>query len=200
MSAALSKMRGGELIDLLNPDWRLIDVGHLAAGLAGLRRFCNAAPLPLSVAEHSLAVAREVAPERELAALLHDAHEAVTGDITRPMRAALEADAVPAVAEILRDGFHRIEEGLDHAIAKAVLYEAGCDPVRLSFLAGVLAAEMRAPDVRRADDAACERELAGLWSADVFRPAAANEAAMAAQWAAKVRDAALVFVAREVAR
>lgn len=86
---SLMLLRDGRQLDLARPDWRVMDLGDIAHSLARQVRYCANCPRPVSIAEHSIAVAA-LAPERlALAALLHDAHEAFLGDVTRPVEAAL---------------------------------------------------------------------------------------------------------------
>lgn len=60
---------------------------QIAKQLGALCRYAGATPDHYSVARHSLVVAALCPddPEHKMAALLHDAHEALTGDILRPM-------------------------------------------------------------------------------------------------------------------
>jgi len=86
----------GRLVDLAAPAPALIRIRDIAHHLALINRFGGATPLPYSVAQHSVVVARiaeQVSDEPLLAlqALLHDAPEYVTGDITTPMQMALGA-------------------------------------------------------------------------------------------------------------
>jgi hypothetical protein len=74
---------------------RLADIAH---HLAQLNRYTGACSRPYSVAEHSLLVCeiaeREIgirSPSVLLAALLHDAHEAYTADLSSPMKQAIGA-------------------------------------------------------------------------------------------------------------
>ncbi len=77
------------------PTWMLPEIDELtefpaqqiARQLGKLCRYAGATPDHWSVARHSLLVAALAPddPEHKMAALLHDAHEAVTGDILRPM-------------------------------------------------------------------------------------------------------------------
>jgi len=71
----------------------ILDIAH---ALANTNRYTGHAARPISVAEHSLLVveilereAAEHRPEVLLAALLHDAHEAYTGDLSSPMKQLL---------------------------------------------------------------------------------------------------------------
>ena len=66
----------------------------VAHALAQINRFTGHASRPYSVAEHSLLVCDIVAStglgcHAQMAALLHDAHEAITGDVATPVKWAL---------------------------------------------------------------------------------------------------------------
>lgn len=78
-------LRGGDI--------SLLDIAH---HLAQLNRFTGACVRPYSVAEHSLLVCEIAERERGirspsvlLAALMHDAHEAYTADVSSPMKQVL---------------------------------------------------------------------------------------------------------------
>lgn len=83
----------GNEVDMRYPRPGSITLPDVAHHLATINRFTGAARRPYSVAEHSLLVC-EIA-ERELhlpvegrlAALMHDAHEAYTGDLHTPGKA-----------------------------------------------------------------------------------------------------------------
>lgn len=69
----------------------------IAHSLAQINRFTGHATRPYSVAEHSLLVCDIVASmgldcHAQRAALMHDAHEAFTGDVATPIKAALGVD------------------------------------------------------------------------------------------------------------
>ncbi len=69
-------------------NWLIHEVAH---ALAQINRFTGHALRPYSVAEHSLLVAdlariNHASPSAQLAALLHDAHEAFTGDVSSPVK------------------------------------------------------------------------------------------------------------------
>ena len=66
-------------------------VEEIAHSLAQINRFTGHARRPYSVAEHSLLVATIAAdegasPSAQLGALMHDAHEAFTGDLASPAK------------------------------------------------------------------------------------------------------------------
>jgi hypothetical protein len=68
---------------------------EIAHSLAQINRFTGHCSRPYSVAEHSLLVARiaaddfDASPAVQLAALMHDAHECITGDVASPVKALL---------------------------------------------------------------------------------------------------------------
>jgi 5'-nucleotidase len=100
----------GAVVSLRDPDPTTISLGDIARGLAAVRRFNGRGR---SVAEHSVDVARllrkQGAPrEVQLAGLYHDAAEAYTGDLVRPIKLL--------IAERVR----RIEAALDATILQAL--------------------------------------------------------------------------------
>ena len=69
----------------------LSEIGH---SLAHINRFTGHAKRAYSVAEHSLLVAdmakaQDMGPMVELCALMHDAHESITGDVATPIKQVL---------------------------------------------------------------------------------------------------------------
>jgi len=87
----------GRRIDLLDPDPAQITLDDIAKGLSGTNRFTGHTLHIENVARHSLYVlmlVEEQYPDDHLLIALagaHDAHEAYTGDISRPMKLALRA-------------------------------------------------------------------------------------------------------------
>lgn len=70
------------------------DISEIAHALAQINRFTGHCKRPYSVAEHSVLVAGIAASEgastsAQLAALLHDAHEAYSGDVSSPAKWAV---------------------------------------------------------------------------------------------------------------
>jgi len=109
------RMPSGKRLDLLNPtpfDW---DDSDLALGLARTYRWGghSAWPLPLSVAQHSIAVmllrrmasSTPLAPVVELRELLHDAEEGLLG-----------FDAVAPIKPFLGEGFRALTRRLEQAV------------------------------------------------------------------------------------
>lgn len=147
----------GRAVDLVAPDWRDIDLGDIARALSLLNRFAGQTRRPISVAEHSLVVAKLAPPALALAALLHDAHEAYFGDWPTP--------AVEAMASMLkyppaaRSAVDQIKHKLDVAVARRVLEDVGAHAdVSLEVEAIHLAFEMDAGAVRAADAEALRLE------------------------------------------
>ena len=72
----------------------VLTLAEIAHSLAQLNRYTGHALRPYSVAEHSLLVCDIVrgmglGPHAQRAALLHDAHEAITGDVASPIKWAV---------------------------------------------------------------------------------------------------------------
>lgn len=99
----------GRIIDFADPDPFQIALSDIAFALSKEQRFGNHLPRDWSVAQHSLLVASMVRPEYRLGALLHDAHEAYTGDIPTPVKLLLGSRHA-------NTGIYLIQERLDHAI------------------------------------------------------------------------------------
>jgi hypothetical protein len=81
--------RFGGAVDLLEPTPAMIDFDEIAESLGQQARFGGHTTLHWSVAEHSLLCAREASREAAPYALLHDAHEALIGDLMTPVKHAL---------------------------------------------------------------------------------------------------------------
>ncbi len=130
----------------MRPSWMLPELHELtefpaeqiARQLGKLCRYAGATPDHWSVARHSLLVAALAPddPEHRLAALLHDAHEALTGDILRPMTGMLCTFSRREIA------------GTQQAIDRALYALLGFDPCPATLKA-----------VADADDTACKLEM-----------------------------------------
>lgn len=70
----------------LDPDPLLIEVEDIANALSNLCRFCGHSKFFYSVAQHSVLVSMHVNRDIALEALMHDAAEAYTGDLIRPIK------------------------------------------------------------------------------------------------------------------
>jgi hypothetical protein len=130
----------GKFIDFLNPTPEQVCLADIATGLANTCRFGGQVNRWYSVAEHSVRCAERLAvygdPEFvQLAALLHDAHEAYTGDITAPLKVVL--------GQALRD----TQDRLDVVIAEKF---------------GLLPGDFKLTSVKAVDDEMLFAEAAGL--------------------------------------
>ena len=102
-STAFVQLRSGLCVDLMAPDLFAVGLTDFAVSLARIARFNGHTRglHPLSVAQHSVEVLGLLPAEAPIAllraALLHDAHEALMGDIATPVKAALGAAVVGAL-------------------------------------------------------------------------------------------------------
>lgn len=86
---ATIRLRSGRYFDFLDPEACKITIQDIAGALSQLCRFTGHTKGFYSVAEHSVHVS-ELVPEKDAyAALMHDAVEAVVGDMSRPLKALL---------------------------------------------------------------------------------------------------------------
>ena len=79
-------LSSGEYFDFLDPTGSVFHLGDIALGLSRATRFHGHTRDFYSVAEHSVWVSRLVPEEDALAALMHDASEAFTGDMSTPLK------------------------------------------------------------------------------------------------------------------
>lgn len=106
----------GLFLSLLHPHPDQIELGDIANQLGNICRWSGAVPKFYSVAEHSFHVCRLVADEGadarvQLEALLHDAHEAYTGDIPSTWNGILELKNNP-----WGYGINEVKQGIQEAI------------------------------------------------------------------------------------
>ena len=78
----------------LDPREDEVDIRDIAHGLATTNRYGGQFPAPFSVAQHSCMVSELCQPANALVALLHDAEEAYTGDLIKPLKAIPELKAI----------------------------------------------------------------------------------------------------------
>lgn len=97
------QMASGRPWDVLAPGPAQVHWPDIADSLAKLCRFNGHTMQFYSVAQHCVHVAELLPPDWRLYGLLHDAHEAVLGDIATPVKIALHAatgsDAVADLAD-----------------------------------------------------------------------------------------------------
>jgi uncharacterized protein len=110
---AWQRMLSGRRLDLLDPSPLDIEISDIAHGLARVARWNGqtGGDHAFSVAQHSLLVeaiysgqAKEISPDAQLAALLHDAPEYVIGDMISPFKSAIGG------------GYKAVEQRLQRAI------------------------------------------------------------------------------------
>ena len=138
----------GAPFDLLEPKVEQIKLSDIAYSLAGINRFNGHSRPYVSVAEHSVRVSRIMErmgfanhPAALLYALLHDAHEAYTGDMTRPMQQALTA-----LLPVFKVAFHEMQSRIQRMIHTAL----GLPPTPAAEIASAVhSADMYALDWER---------------------------------------------------
>ena len=135
------QMVSGRCVPLLSPKPEDIDIRDIAHGLARIQRFQGQIVRAYSVAEHSLRVADVLAadgapPGLELAGLLHDAAEYVTGDIVQPVKAAWEIMDGGSFSHVYRAMEARLQAAIHGASGLPVLLPA-------SWAAAIRAADLR---------------------------------------------------------
>lgn len=79
----------GVHFDLQDPKPEMVSIIDIARALSHINRFTGHTKKPYSVVVHSLNASYIVPPEFALEALLHDAHEAYTGDASSPLKSLL---------------------------------------------------------------------------------------------------------------
>lgn len=117
----------GLIVDLANPDANSISIDDIAFGLSRLPRFCGQTKsrYSYSVAAHSVWVAHYIKYKTgddryALYGLLHDAHEAYTGDIPTPLKSV----------KGVRDAIEPIQQALQTSVYKAMNLSLPTLPVR----------------------------------------------------------------------
>ncbi len=124
----------GKQISLLNPSIEDIDLSDIVHSLCAQKRFLGHPERCITVAHHSVLVAKRIDPNKprlRMAALMHDSHEAYTGDITSPMK-----EAICAFCDC--DPIKKIQDKLDSLIFK-------------KFFVGILNDEEKS-QIKKADD------------------------------------------------
>lgn len=108
------RTNGGKLVDLLDVKASDIDFRVVGHSLANIRRFTGHPHTQWSVAQHSLLMADMVTRTAAPYALLHDAHEIFSNDLSSPFKNAM--------AQIIPDGdkaYRILCERFDAAIFEA---------------------------------------------------------------------------------
>ncbi len=118
---SIARTRSGLNFNLAAPHAETLRLSDVAHHLSLINRFAGASEFPISVALHSVNVARVLASwkasaEIRLIGLLHDAHEAFIGDVTSPMKQELSSWAGADHVERSAD---RIDSILFHKLGLA---------------------------------------------------------------------------------
>lgn len=154
LAATIFPTASGRLVDLLAPRPEDINLRDIAHALARLNRWGGHTRDSISVAQHTLLVAKYVPADCRVHALLHDAHEAYTGEVPSPMKEA--QDGVGAA------GGYRDKVGPTKCI------EIGLDEV-IYFALGLSApTEAQRAAVHEADRRAAATEARDLLPPSVF--------------------------------
>lgn len=95
----------GERLHILNPERDVIEPTTIAHALSQLCRFTGHTRTFYSVAQHCVMVSRIVPEDLAMEGLLHDASEAFVGDLSRPLKAVINAMA-PGLFVGIEDGIH----------------------------------------------------------------------------------------------
>lgn len=102
----------GKKFDFIRPSAEMIDIQDIASGLAYKGHFAGQTSYMFSIAQHSIMVCDEfclqepdASDEMKLMALLHDASEAYTGDMPKPLK-------------VFMDNFVSLENTIMHAIGR----------------------------------------------------------------------------------
>ena len=90
MSKALTSIGNNKTVNLLDIQPEDIDIKMIATSLGRQARWNGNGRGFYSVAEHCVVMSKFVPDNIALACLLHDAHEAFTGDIIRPFKKLIE--------------------------------------------------------------------------------------------------------------
>lgn len=101
----------GRVFSMLAPTWQMFTVDDVAHHLALTNRWACATRDPYSVAQHSMLVASMVPSGLQAAAMLHDVHEFVIGDRTRPFKQIMPPE--------IRSWWNGIANAIDRAACEA---------------------------------------------------------------------------------
>lgn len=112
-------LASGHYFDLLDPAGSRFTIADLARGLGNTCRFAGQCSAFYSVAEHSWHASFLVPANLAFAALMHDAQEALVGDVTRPLKSLLPEYKVieNRISGVIADRF-ALADLCDHRLVK----------------------------------------------------------------------------------
>ena len=107
MNASI-QLANGKFYDFLDPDPSVLDLWVIASALSKIGRFTGHTRFdqPYTVAQHSVLVSYLVPQEHAMMGLMHDAAEALVGDVVSPLKQLLPA-------------YKEIEHKADRAVREA---------------------------------------------------------------------------------
>jgi len=111
------------MVSFIDPDPMAFDINDIALALSRQPRYGGHGKFFYSVAQHSVYVAYQVKPKNRLYALLHDAHEAYTGDIPAPLKELL-GQRIIKIEQRLQKAIHEslgLDESLDVNVEKDIM-------------------------------------------------------------------------------
>ncbi|HEY1310075.1 MAG TPA: hypothetical protein VGF02_03930 [Pseudolabrys sp.] len=141
----------GRAFDLSNPTPEMVDFAEIAETLARINRYAGASEKPISVAQHSLIAFDAAAPEDRAAVLLHDAHEALIGDIITPTAQEIAATLAAQAGEEASESFKFALLTLKTRIDTAIFAAAGLKMPDLAQWRRIRAADLTALATERRD-------------------------------------------------
>lgn len=98
--------KSGKIMSLSDPNPDSVEICDIAYSLANAARWCGHAVPSISVAEHCCHTYDLARRGDQIYALLHDSHEAYTGDITGPMKSVIGRDIVNTIQRALDDAIY----------------------------------------------------------------------------------------------
>jgi uncharacterized protein len=112
----------GRKVSLTNPKVEDIVPEDIAHALAHICRFNGQIREHYSVAQHSMEVAKHVAPRLRLEAILHDAAEAYIGDMISPLKNLVPGfrDIEYRFEKIIAEKFNILLDNMRHPVIKLV--------------------------------------------------------------------------------
>jgi hypothetical protein len=120
--------KSGRAFPLVDPEPSDVHWPDVCYGLAHNNRYAGHAGA-YSVAQHSILVANALPKEYRLYGLLHDAHEAFIGDITRPVNKAIIHLANRMCGDHVAADVEDVLTDLKYGIDKAIFAKAGLNPI-----------------------------------------------------------------------